>query len=644
MDKIISGPLVRRVSKTDAYIWLVVAGAFQTDQFTGVAKTASHQVSSSASLESISLSPELHVVMLKLSTDEESWPTSEAIFYDLSYQGASIFERSAFSENGNQFFDGPLPIYDAFEYPFFKYETNHKKIMSGSCRKPHGAEAPKGNQDALVAFDKRFASSMNIEKLPSLLFLTGDQIYADDVETTLAAFISKRSKAFFPNEVFHPSSGNASLNDIVHSSRDQILTEGEGFYSTEKSHHLMGFREYFTMYMAVWGGLNVDLERPSMPDKIRGNANSRTLSKYLRAKKKALANIRLHEKTKCFFENTWRVRRLLSHVSTYMMFDDHEVTDDWNLTAAITESLGAEGSMGQRLVTNALAAFNLCQGWGNDPVSIQRNIYDSVKPYVDRLGEYDSVLTHKVFSALNRSYTFVTPTVPAAIVLDIRTQRTFRDNNPSCPLLVDDAELENIKTQLTKAAHDGIEQLILVSPAPVYGFTTVEKAQLAASNTFGMSTSADAESWISDEQQMNALIERVMCFPDLKDCYIFSGDVHYGFSRKETTQHPTKGHDVNLWQFTSSSISNVPTGMMSPGLKLLHSTTIFVRHNTPFFKVRSPYLLPNRKEGTFLTGHINLGVLELNDERSKTYTLLRPRPNGSWKDWVYDLTKPRLLD
>ncbi len=28
-----------------------------------------------------------------------------------------------------------------------------------------------------------------------------------------------------------------------------------------------------------------------------------------------------------------RVQRLLAHIPTYMIFDDHDITDDWNLTA-----------------------------------------------------------------------------------------------------------------------------------------------------------------------------------------------------------------------------------------------------------------------------------------------------------------------
>ena len=51
-----------------------------------------------------------------------------------------------------------------------------------------------------------------------------------------------------------------------------------------------------------------------------------------------------------------------------MIFDDHDVTDDWNLTREWREAV-ATSPTGRRLVANALAAYWLFQGWGNDPNS-----------------------------------------------------------------------------------------------------------------------------------------------------------------------------------------------------------------------------------------------------------------------------------
>ena len=49
-----------------------------------------------------------------------------------------------------------------------------------------------------------------------------------------------------------------------------------------------------------------------------------------------------------------------------MIFDDHDITDDWNLSARW--ELTAYGHpFSRRIIGNALLAYLLCQGWGNDP-------------------------------------------------------------------------------------------------------------------------------------------------------------------------------------------------------------------------------------------------------------------------------------
>jgi phosphodiesterase/alkaline phosphatase D-like protein len=57
---------------------------------------------------------------------------------------------------------------------------------------------------------------------------------------------------------------------------------------------------------------------------------------------------------------------VLANVPTYMIFDDHDVTDDWNLTARWRHRVHASPA-GRRIVANALAAYWAFQGWGNDP-------------------------------------------------------------------------------------------------------------------------------------------------------------------------------------------------------------------------------------------------------------------------------------
>ena len=56
-----------------------------------------------------------------------------------------------------------------------------------------------------------------------------------------------------------------------------------------------------------------------------------------------------------YFNRVGRVRRALANVPTYMMFDDHDVTDDWNLTARHRRRT-LESPLGGRLILNAISA------------------------------------------------------------------------------------------------------------------------------------------------------------------------------------------------------------------------------------------------------------------------------------------------
>jgi hypothetical protein len=61
-----------------------------------------------------------------------------------------------------------------------------------------------------------------------------------------------------------------------------------------------------------------------------------------------------------------KVRRALANVATYMTFDDHEVTDDWNLNPVWTDRV-MTSPFGRAIVRNGLLAFAIFQAWGNDP-------------------------------------------------------------------------------------------------------------------------------------------------------------------------------------------------------------------------------------------------------------------------------------
>lgn len=88
-----------------------------------------------------------------------------------------------------------------------------------------------------------------------------------------------------------------------------------------------------------------------------------------------------------FTQGLPRVRRILANISTYMMFDDHEVTDDWHMTREWVHRAYSK-PMGRRVMQNALTAFALFQAWGNTPKKFEEEqpggvLLDALKTWIE---------------------------------------------------------------------------------------------------------------------------------------------------------------------------------------------------------------------------------------------------------------------
>ena len=82
--------------------------------------------------------------------------------------------------------------YDPHDFPSFALppsDLNYLRLVHGSCRKPHGGPLPKDQTptpDQLATLDGLIAAAANnAMQRPHQLLLTGDQIYADDVDDEL---------------------------------------------------------------------------------------------------------------------------------------------------------------------------------------------------------------------------------------------------------------------------------------------------------------------------------------------------------------------------------------------------------------------------------------------------------------------------
>ena len=66
-----------------------------------------------------------------------------------------------------------------------------------------------------------------------------------------------------------------------------------------------------------------------------------------------------------------RAARLLANCATYMIFDDHEITDDWNQSKQWRNRVVSR-PLGRAILRNGMMAYTVCQAWGNDPRAFTR--------------------------------------------------------------------------------------------------------------------------------------------------------------------------------------------------------------------------------------------------------------------------------
>jgi hypothetical protein len=207
---LLAGPILRRAEPERVCIWIacskpvtIRAEIFKfidlksTDEPHNKVKKTS--IIGIGSAEALRLGEHLYVGLVTAHPIQEDFhttrtlfPTDELLAYDieLSYKEGSIKKNDRLNDfgllNGKNTIvykgdnDILLPTF------FLRGQNTPLNILYGSCRKLHG----KG-EDCLVIADELVATSVkDLKKRPSVLFLIGDQIYADDVAGPLIQYLS----------------------------------------------------------------------------------------------------------------------------------------------------------------------------------------------------------------------------------------------------------------------------------------------------------------------------------------------------------------------------------------------------------------------------------------------------------------------
>jgi hypothetical protein len=443
----------------------------------------------------------------------------------------------------------PHLMYEGERLPSFVVKTRLDNLLHGSCRKPHHSSA-----DALVRVDESLGETRkDPEMRPALLMMTGDQIYADDVVGPMLVAIhqSIRLLGLFPERLdgtLVEDSGSLFASEFCYYRREELLPHTKAnqalrdrffggvrkpiFTSDAAHNHLITLAEVTAMYLLVWS--------PQLWSHITlstADVREPFCDRYA----EELGEI--HR----FAAPLAQVQRALAHIPVYMIFDDHDVTDDWNLTRGWEEA-AYTNPFSRRIIGNALIAYWLFQGWGNAPCMFDECFLAAVHDcFTEPGGEKQDALIDRLLDYDHWHYSL--PTTPKLIVMDTRTHRWRSETSLAKPSgLVDWEELSDLQQELMDEP-----AVVLVSPAPIFGVKLIETVQRIFT-FFGHALLVDAENWMAHPGSANVILNIFRHRKTPQYFVILSGDVHYSFAYDVKIRFRENSPDI--WQITCSGLKN----------------------------------------------------------------------------------------
>ncbi len=561
---------MRRLQPTQLVLWLVTREPLNADLKIYVGDTLKDSQHCASITQSVQVGSFAYIHLINYQT-EQPLPENSWLGYDL--------HCTVNNEVKNLKALQPELLYPEENFPTFVLKTRLDQVLHGSCRKPHYP-----SDDALLRVDEALANSQqNLEERPALLMMSGDQVYVDDVagpmltaihqtidllglssESIQGATVSdcselyKNPHCYYEREELLPhTQANQALRDKFFGGAKKPI-----FTADTAHNHLITLSEVIAMYLLVWSpqlwGL-LKLNLADLPDNV--------LDRYLSEQQTINA----------FAKGLPQVQRALAHLPVYMIFDDHDVTDDWNLTRGWEEA-AYNHPFSRRIIGNALIGYWLCQGWGNAPEKFPQQWPEALafdkaaadKAEVERASQQRDDLITDVLEFESWHYSLATS--PKLVVLDTRTKRWWSESSQSKPSgLMDWEALSELQQELI-----GEKSVLLISPAPIFGMKLIETVQRVFT-FFGKALTVDAENWMAHSGSANVILNIFRHPKTPQNFVILSGDVHYSFTYDIKIRFRKNSPDI--WQVTCSGFKNeFPHGLLS----------VFDRLNRWLYGSRSP--------------------------------------------------------
>ena len=491
---LLAGPILRRVEATSTTVWL----AFSKKQFVqfviwnnGTEKCNEDSVKEtqgamfkSDPTETFEITTKLHIALITIDTSGNKLVELKAYSYNVYYGDTATTLTNDLGTTGLLHKKGEanptdfLPLgyilqaFPTIVLPSDKLENLH--LVHGSCRKIHGVGDDAFQQvDAMLKLNINMAENDATKPTTRLqhLYLTGDQIYADETPKIVLPFINVLAKTLFNDKaenlvvkatVAETKTIPCEMKNFPPGRREFLINETAKLTGNGISSHLLSFQEYCSTYLHYWSPdvwdprlkqllngfkaqkyndevgsfhlyflINIikDFDAQQMTEllfktdsaedvttlktaigklqtALKGNppaitpAQQTIVDKWKTAYQPATQtfegfddivkimqladalgeedkdtlgnffNLRsvLSESKACcdFLQVLPLARRVMANVPTYMIFDDHDITDDWNFSQ-FWVNRAHTSSLGIQVLRNGLMAYTVFQDWGNVP-------------------------------------------------------------------------------------------------------------------------------------------------------------------------------------------------------------------------------------------------------------------------------------
>ncbi len=280
------------------------------------------------------------------------------------------------------------------------------------------------------------------------------------------------------------------------------------------------------------------------------------------------------------------VQQALAAIPSFMIFDDHEITNNWNVEPTWLYKVIRQGN--EQLLIDGLVAYWVYQGWGN---LIQKAVmdhplitimHDATQSGEDALEKLRDCIKADIYNNTSIRWHYTIETQPSIFVANARTERTTIADEKSDEIygplrIMSQKQMQDIEQwlQLQKQSPS-----IFVSSVPILlppligmlqylsgerlwaraGYPLRQLGRQVARLQRSVAARAGFDHWplyITTWHEFLHLLRQKQ-----QEIIILSGDVHFSYSLVATSaanhRRLRKGeHQAHLYQFVSTPLQNV---------------------------------------------------------------------------------------